>query len=387
VKTRRLSRDAVHPGLSRLVGTVPSGRTRATGDSPQKRGQSQRDAVHGGLAVRAVATAAPAVESERFGSSPLLAEICDVVRRNIDRTRRHLHRLLLRNDNDYGLDAAIAYEPSDLVGGDYIDAVPMPDGRTLFLVADVCGNGQRAAPLSIEVHAMVHAVAHAGVSLTELVAGINEYVWEYSAADSFVTMACAMIDPHRPWQVEYLCAGHPSPLVVGPGGSLRRLEAARPRPGLRAPEGTDGNPLLGVLHAASFTARWAELLEYELLVFYSDGWETRDGDDGMQAFSNAVRSIYSASPDCTACDVAERLKTTLPTTHDGRDDRSLLLLRCINGRCAACARCRAALGTVPPAGRSPSAGEGPAFAVRPRAHGRGGTVPRIGDSPFSAGSW
>ncbi len=48
------------------------------------------------------------------------------------------------------LDVALGFEPCRWVGGDYVDIVPMPDGRILLAVADVCGKGLQAALIALQ---------------------------------------------------------------------------------------------------------------------------------------------------------------------------------------------------------------------------------------------
>ena len=63
------------------------------------------------------------------------------------------------------LDWAIGFEPCHWVGGDYVDAAPMADGRVLLTVADVCGKGLQAALVTSNLYAMVRATLGSASSL------------------------------------------------------------------------------------------------------------------------------------------------------------------------------------------------------------------------------
>ncbi len=63
------------------------------------------------------------------------------------------------------------------VGGDFFDAVPLPDGRTVFFVGDVTGHGLPAATRAMEVKDVLRAFLrlypfYAAPTLTRL----NDYL-------------------------------------------------------------------------------------------------------------------------------------------------------------------------------------------------------------------
>ena len=56
-------------------------------------------------------------------------------------------------------DIAVGFQPSRWVAGDYVDIVPLPDGRVLLLIADVCGKGMQAALVTMQLHTSVRTAA------------------------------------------------------------------------------------------------------------------------------------------------------------------------------------------------------------------------------------
>ena len=75
-----------------------------------------------------------------------------------------------------GLDVCVDFQPCKWVGGDYVDALPMPDGRVLFTVADVCGKGLQAALVTSSLHTMVRASVDVQPSLSALVERVNRHL-------------------------------------------------------------------------------------------------------------------------------------------------------------------------------------------------------------------
>jgi serine phosphatase RsbU (regulator of sigma subunit) len=164
-----------------------------------------------------------------------------------------------------GLDLAIGFVPSQWVGGDYVDALAMKDGRVLLVVADVCGHGLAAALVAAGVHTLVHACVRAGLSLHDMTESLNEHLCETLPGDAFVTMVGVAIDP-RTGGIEYVNAGHPPPLVAGPGGVLRQLPC-----GQNPPLGMDRIPIERTTD---------QLPKGQLLLLYSDGLTEQVDDLG-----------------------------------------------------------------------------------------------------------
>lgn len=172
-------------------------------------------------------------------------------------TARQIQRALLPKRLSFpGLDVAVGFEPCQWVGGDYVDAVQLPDGRVLLAVADVCGKGLQAALVTSSLQTMVRASVDGVPSVAGLMQRMNRHLCEWLPAHSFVTMVAAAIDPAT-GAVECVNAGHPPALIVDRDGDLRALQAG-------------ANPVLGVAPFRVESQR--TLLEPgDVLLMYTDG--------------------------------------------------------------------------------------------------------------------
>jgi serine phosphatase RsbU (regulator of sigma subunit) len=176
-----------------------------------------------------------------------------------------------------GLCAAVAYQPCQEVGGDYVDVMPTVDGRTLVLVADVSGHGLGAALVSSTVHALVHAWAREGADVAELANALNRHLRETLPGDTFVTFMAALIDP-RDGGMRFVNAGHPPALVAGAQG-VRRVDF-----GDNLPLGLDDVPL---------EAGEERLEAGECLLLYTDGLtEQRDDAGGMLGITGLTELLW-----------------------------------------------------------------------------------------------
>jgi serine phosphatase RsbU (regulator of sigma subunit) len=111
---------------------------------------------------------------------------------------------------------AWCYEPIGTVGGDLLDVIPLPGGRTLLFVADAMGHGIQAALVISTVKATLAAHLHEADDLTILMGVLDLAVGDLFA-DRFVTAAACVVDPGAR-TLRYVVAGHPPILVSGPGG-------------------------------------------------------------------------------------------------------------------------------------------------------------------------
>lgn len=206
-------------------------------------------------------------------------------------------RLVPRDFKVRGVDIAFGFEPCKGVGGDYIDALPLPDGRLLLVAMDVAGKGWDAALIASGLHTTVHICARQWFSLTDIIDTLNQYLIKTWGVATSVTVAASILDP-RTGTIESINCGHPNPLIVGPDGQARDLKTFDALP-------------LGLLEFAAGT-RTDRLRVGELLAYCSDGlsemFDEHDvmlGADGVASTLSGVRC--EAGPRATASDLVARL--------------------------------------------------------------------------------
>ena len=233
------------------------------------------------------------------------------------RARQIQMRLIPREPKVPGLDVVISFEPCRWVGGDYVDVVQTPAGRTLLTVADTAGKGLHAALVASSVHSLVHAGIRAGLGLADLMGSLNEHLMEYLPEESFVTMAAVQVDPAT-GDCEVANAGHPAPLVLEPGDRMRWLMEATNMP-------------LGIA-PATFELQRENLGAGQMLALFTDGLTdlplAATGRLGTERLAKLLRIAYAAQGQGQAAQVAQALGASLDEARGNRlpdDDRTFLL--------------------------------------------------------------
>ncbi|MFJ9186284.1 PP2C family protein-serine/threonine phosphatase [Streptomyces anulatus] len=174
--------------------------------------------------------------------------------------------LRLPSQGPGALDIAAHYLPSEssgLIGGDWYDAMELPDGRTLLTVGDLTGHGIPATSAMAMMLGALRGMAVAGIEPGALMGHLNQ-VLETSMQPALGSALCCRFDPNTSI-LSWAQAGHPAPLLFRHGSG--RL--------LPPPDGM----LLGAASNAVFEQDEVRLYPGDVLVLHTDGL-TRRGDRG-----------------------------------------------------------------------------------------------------------
>jgi anti-anti-sigma factor len=209
-----------------------------------------------------------------------------------------------------GVDVAATYLLADAdtsAGGDWFDALTLPDGRVALVVGDVVGHGVQASAVMGQLRVLLADrlldTGDIGLAL-EAVDRLAERV----PAARWATVCAAVLDPAE-GTLTYCTAGHPAPLLVPTDGEPRYL----------APTGA--GPLGS---STEFPLGRDRLDPADLLVLYTDGILERPG-----------RALPAASVELAqvAADVAagRALATPEPTVAERVCTQTLELLTRVTG--------------------------------------------------------
>ncbi|MEV7373246.1 SpoIIE family protein phosphatase [Streptomyces sp. NPDC090301] len=174
--------------------------------------------------------------------------------------------LRFAHDGPAPLDVAAHYLPAastGLIGGDWYDALALPDGDALLTVGDLTGHGVAATSSMAMLLGALRGMAVAGIRPAALMGHLNQLL-ETSVQPALGSAMCCRYDPVAQ-TLSWAQAGHPAPLLFrdGTGHVLRR------------PEGV----LLGATTGAVYGEAEIRLIPGDLLVLHTDGLTRGSGPD------------------------------------------------------------------------------------------------------------
>ncbi|WP_068269605.1 ATP-binding SpoIIE family protein phosphatase, partial [Aldersonia kunmingensis] len=154
-------------------------------------------------------------------------------------------------------------------GGDWFDALVLPDGRTALVVGDVVGHGVAASATMGQLRIVLHEQLANNTDITAGLSGLDAAADRIRGARA-ATVCVVLLDPDT-GALEYCTAGHPPPLVVSTSGNSRYLPATG-----AGPVGVGGEFL-------STSIGRDRLADDELVLLYTDGILERPGREPAQS--------------------------------------------------------------------------------------------------------
>jgi len=155
-----------------------------------------------------------------------------------------------------GFDVLGWNRPARHVGGDYFGFKELAENRWAVVLGDVSGKGAGAALLVSTLDSALRVLLDQMGVGTELAERLNNHVWESSAANKFITLVVADLDPDT-GVLSYINAGHNEGLLLRTKGVVELLESA--------------GPPIGMLPDGEFRLQKVNLGPGDLVCFYSDG--------------------------------------------------------------------------------------------------------------------
>ncbi|MEX0172340.1 PP2C family protein-serine/threonine phosphatase [Streptomyces sp. LMG1-1-1.1] len=188
--------------------------------------------------------------------------------------------LRFAHDGPAPLDVAAHYLPAattGLIGGDWYDALALPDGDALLTVGDLTGHGVAATSSMAMLLGALRGMAVAGIRPAALMGHLNQLL-ETSVQPALGSAMCCRYDPVAQ-TVAWAQAGHPAPLLFrdGAGHVLRR------------PEGV----LLGATTGAVYGEAETRLLPGDVLVLHTDGLTRGSGAAGGLGDDTGTRRLLA----------------------------------------------------------------------------------------------
>ncbi|MGO4635142.1 PP2C family protein-serine/threonine phosphatase [Streptomyces sp. 2RAF24] len=222
--------------------------------------------------------------------------------------------LSFAHDGPAPLDVAGHYLPAastGLIGGDWYDALALPDGDALLTVGDLTGHGVAATSSMAMLLGALRGMAVAGIRPGALMGHLNQLL-ETTVQPALGSAMCCRYDPTSQ-VLTWSQAGHPAPLLFR-GGTVRTL--ARP-------EGV----LLGATTGAAYEEAETRLFPGDLLLLHTDGLTRTAGDVHSD---DGTRRLLALAPRLAAArDAQDCVRSVVEEFGEGprEDDACVMVVR------------------------------------------------------------
>lgn len=216
-----------------------------------------------------------------------------------------------------GVDIAALSVPARQVGGDYYDFLGLPDGNTIFAIADVSGKGVPAAILATSIRASlrVEAMERGHLPVSELVASLNHYTCRDASNNMFATMFLGVYHPEKR-TLQYTNAGHCFPILVRANGQIETLDV--------------GGCFLGIMEHIEYEQDHVQLEAGDMLVIYTDGVTDAQNPQQQLFGGDRLLEIITANTDHNAADIRDKIHNATNTFRGNAepfDDLTLIIAK------------------------------------------------------------
>ncbi len=164
---------------------------------------------------------------------------------------------------------AHSYRTANEVGGDFYGLVRLPDGRLALMVADASGHGMASGLVMAIANATWRTALDLDPSPERVIALLNRTLCRTGTTRTFMSAFYGLLDPGT-GVMEYVCAGHPFPLLRRAGGRTEEL-------------GNGGFPL-GIRDPLPIASHTVTIEPGDLLLLYTDGLPEALDAQGGTAF-------------------------------------------------------------------------------------------------------
>ena len=202
------------------------------------------------------------------------------LRLELEEAREIQHGLMqCRMPNLSGFRLAGAWQPANVVGGDYLAAFKLNETHAALCVADVAGKGLPAALVMSNMQAVLKSLASESISPSELCERLNLVVYGNTPLHKFISCFYSVLDV-RNRTITFTNAGHNPPLLVRHRGECIRLE--------------EGGRVIGAFTESRYTQREIQLYSGDKLLMFTDGLTEARRSSGEEFGEERLRECLVA---------------------------------------------------------------------------------------------
>ena len=216
-----------------------------------------------------------------------------------------------------GFDISGINIPSEEVGGDYYDFIPIIENQIGIVIGDVSGKGIPAALIMASVRAGLIAEIRNNYAIRSIMAKVNNLLFESTASDIYVTAVYGVLDPKNRI-FTFSNAGHNAPILRRADGEMKYL--------------TEGGMALGMFENSKYEERPLGINPGEIIVFYTDGVTEAKNDKEEEFGTRRLKQVISDSHQLGASQIQENIyeavKEFTGVSHQ-EDDLTMIVIKAL----------------------------------------------------------
>jgi len=214
-----------------------------------------------------------------------------------------------------GFDISVAYTPSQVVGGDYYDFMPLSPQKMLTVIADAEGKGVASALMMASVRATLHTLAGHMRVLEKIVKSMSKIMLGDAQTVKLLSIFFGVLD-HQRLGFHYINAGHVPPVVIRQDGVVLEL--------------TEGGMVMGVLADATYKQGYLQFKKGDILVGYTDGITEAMDTNGNQYARERLVDTVRREGNTSSKHIVETVLADVDRFSQGglhNDDRVILIMK------------------------------------------------------------
>ena len=214
-----------------------------------------------------------------------------------------------------GLDISGINIPSEQVGGDYYDFIPIIEDQIGIVIGDVSGKGIPAALIMASFRASLKAEIRNNYAIGTIFFKVNNLLYESIERENYVTAVYGVLNiKNRVFT--FSNAGHNPPILRRKEGTIEYL--------------TEGGVALGILQSHDYKEMVLGLNPGDLILFYTDGVTEAKNEFGEEFGTKRLEKILLENYALKARQIQDKIYQEIKEfTQDkpGQDDFTMIVIK------------------------------------------------------------
>jgi sigma-B regulation protein RsbU (phosphoserine phosphatase) len=211
---------------------------------------------------------------------------------------RRIQKTFLPNRNPQmsGFDISGINIPSEKVGGDYYDFIPIIENQVGIAIGDVSGKGIPAALIMASFRASLIAEIRNNYAIRSIMFKVNNLLFESTESDIYVTAVYGVLDTKNKI-FTFTNGGHNAPILRHVDGRMEYL--------------LEGGVALGTFENSKYEERPLGLIPGDIIVLYTDGVTEAKNEKEEEFGTKRLKQVINDSCHLSAPEIQNNIYQTV----------------------------------------------------------------------------